>query len=66
MAVRDTFSRHMLMGANLFTLAMFQQFPDTLGIRSTDYMYSSGVQPLVNAGLSTLAMAREQAARVRV
>ncbi|HEX8691976.1 MAG TPA: hypothetical protein VF746_06135 [Longimicrobium sp.] len=65
-AVRDTFSRHMLMGVNLFTLAMFQQFPDTLGIRSTDYMYSAGVQPLVNAGLSALALAREQAARVRV
>jgi hypothetical protein len=65
-AVRDTFSRHMLMGANLFTLAMFQQFPDTLGIRSTDYMYSAGVQPLVNAGLSALTLAREQAARVRV
>jgi hypothetical protein len=65
-AVRDTFSRHMLMGVNLFTLAMFQQFPDTLGIRSTDYMYSSGVQPLVNAGYSALTLAREQAARVRV
>jgi hypothetical protein len=65
-AVRDTFSRHMLMGVNLFTLAMFQQFPDTLGIRSTDYMYSQGVQPLVNAGLSALTLAREQSARVRV
>jgi hypothetical protein len=65
-AVRDTFSRHMLMGVNLFTLSMFQQFPDTLGIRSTDYMYSQGVQPLVNAGLSALTLAREQSARVTV
>lgn len=65
-AVRDTFSRHMLMGINLFTLSMFQQFPDTLGIRSTDYMYSSGVQPLVNAGLSAQTLAREQSARVTV
>jgi hypothetical protein len=65
-AVRDTFSRHMLMGINLFTLAMFQQFPDTLGIRSTDYMYSAGVQPLVNAGLSAQTLAREQSARVTV
>ncbi|MFL5381863.1 MAG: hypothetical protein ACJ8GN_05055 [Longimicrobiaceae bacterium] len=65
-AVRDTFSRHMLMGINLFTLAMFQQFPDTLGIRSTDYMYSSGVQPLVNAGMSAQTLAREQSARVTV
>lgn len=65
-AVRDTFSRHMLMGINLFSLAMFQQFPDTLGIRSTDYMYSPGVQPLVNAGLSAQTLAREQSARVRV
>ncbi|HEX6746791.1 MAG TPA: hypothetical protein VF092_05795 [Longimicrobium sp.] len=65
-AVRDTFSRHMLMGINLFTLSMFQQFPDTLGIRSTDYMYSAGVQPLVNAGLSAQTLAREQSARVRV
>jgi hypothetical protein len=65
-AVRDTFSRHMLMGINLFTLGMFQQFPDTLGIRSTDYMYSSGVQPLVNAGLSAQTLAREQSARVTV
>jgi len=65
-AVRDTFSRHMLMGINLFTLGMFQQFPDTLGIRSTDYMYSAGVQPLVNAGLSAQTLAREQSARVTV
>jgi len=65
-AVRDTFSRHMLVGINLFTLAMFQQFPDTLGIRSTDYMYSQGVQPLVNAGLSMQTLAREQSARVTV
>jgi len=64
--VRDTFSRHMLMGINLFTLGMFQQFPDTLGIRSTDYMYSSGVQPLVNAGLSAQELARNQSARVTV
>jgi hypothetical protein len=65
-AVRDTFSRHTLMGINLFTLAMFQQFPDTLGIRGTDYMYSAGVQPLVNAGLSAQTLAREQSARVVV
>lgn len=65
-AVRDTFSRHTLVGINLFTLAMFQQFPDTLGIRSTDYMFSAGVQPLVNAGLSALTLAREQTARVAV
>ncbi|HET7230558.1 MAG TPA: hypothetical protein VFJ16_11185 [Longimicrobium sp.] len=65
-AVRDTFSRHMLMGVNLFTLAMFQQFPDTLGIRSTDYMYNSGVQPLVMAGLSAQELARNQSARVTV
>ena len=61
-AVRDTFSRHMLMGINLFTLSMFQQFPDTLGIRSTDYMYAAGVQPLVNAGLSALQLAQRMTA----
>lgn len=65
-AVRDTFSRHMLMGVNLFALAMFQQFPDTLGIRSTDYMYSSGVQPLANAGISADSLAKHQSARVTV
>lgn len=65
-AVRDTFSRHMLAGINLFTLAMFQQFPDTLGIRRVDYMYSSGVQPLVQAGRSGLALARDSSARVTV
>ncbi|HYH79635.1 MAG TPA: hypothetical protein VEX86_07550, partial [Longimicrobium sp.] len=65
-AVRDTFSRHMLTGINLFTLSMFQQFPETLGIRRTDYMYGQGVQPLVNAGLSMETLAREQSARVRV
>jgi hypothetical protein len=65
-AVRDTFSRHMLTGINLFTMSMFQQFPDTLGIRRTDYMYGQGVQPLVNAGLSMETLAREQSARVRV
>jgi hypothetical protein len=56
----------MLMGINLFTLSMFQQSPDTLGIRSTDYMYSSGVQPLVNAGLSAQELARNQSARLTV
>jgi len=65
-AVRDTFSRHTLLGINLFTLAMFQQFPDTLGIRSTDYMYGAGVQPLVNAGMNGLDLARNQSARVHV
>ena len=37
-AVRDTFSRHMLMGINLFTLGMFQQFPDLGGERHAEVL----------------------------
>jgi hypothetical protein len=61
---RDTFSRHTLLGINAFTLAMFQQFPDTLGIRSKDYMYGAGTQPLVTAGKAAAALARDSTAEL--
>lgn len=63
---RDTFSRHTLLGINAFTLAMFQQFPDTLGIRRVDYMYSAGVQPLVTAGKAAAALARDSTAELTI
>lgn len=63
---RDTFSRHTLLGINAFSLAMFQQFPDTLGIRKVDYMYSAGIQPLVTAGKAAAALARDETADLTI
>lgn len=63
---RDRYSRHTLMGINLFSLEMFRQFPDILGIRTIDYMYSEGVPGLTTAHESALDLARNESARVTI
>lgn len=63
---RKPYSRHMLMGINLFTLAMFQQFSDLLGIRSSDYMYSEGVPGLQTSHDSALDLAQNETATISV
>src|SRR5260370_36682473 len=37
--IRDQYSRHTLVGLNEFGLMMFQQFPQILGSRTSDYMF---------------------------
>lgn len=63
--VRDDFSRHTLVGLNVFVNQMFQQFSGTLGIATGDYMYPTafnGTTPvpgLVTTENSMLELARE-------
>jgi len=63
---RTRYSRHSLAGINVFVLAMFQQFPDILGIRTSDSMYSEGVPGLTTAHASALQLARKETARLTV
>lgn len=39
--LREGYRRHKLMGINLFTLEMFNQFDDILGVRKTNFMTGS-------------------------
>ncbi len=64
--VRDKFSRHTLIGINQFGTMMFQQFPDILGIRTADYMYSDGVLGLLTAQSSSYKLARQETAKIEV
>ncbi|MBV9211705.1 MAG: hypothetical protein JOZ52_13785, partial [Acidobacteria bacterium] len=64
--VRDKFSRHTLIGINQFGTMMFQQFPDILGIRTADYMYSDGVLGLLTAQSSSYKLARQETAKLEV
>lgn len=64
--VRDQFSRHTLIGINQFGTQMFQQFPDILGIRTADYMYSDGVLGLLTAQSSSYKLARQESAKIEV
>jgi hypothetical protein len=63
---RKPYARHMLMGINLFTLAMFQQFADLLGIRTTDYMWSEGIAGLETAHDSALELAQNETATIAI
>lgn len=52
--VRDNYSRHTLVGLNVFANQMFQQFNNILGVSTSDYMYpfaANGSKPV--AGLVT-------------
>jgi len=61
--VRDGFSRHTLVGLNIFLTKMAQQFPDVLGIRTQDPMLGEkGVAPLIYTERKIL----EQAANATV
>ncbi len=64
--VRDTYSRHTLVGLNVFANQMFQQFPDLMGVITGDYMYAQGVAGLVTTEQSMLEMAREETARLEI
>jgi hypothetical protein len=64
--VRDRFSRHTLIGINQFGTMMFQQFPNILGIRTSDYMYADGVLGLLTAQSSSYKLARAETAKIEV
>lgn len=64
--VRDKFSRHTLIGINQFGTMMFQQFPDILGVRTSDYMYSDAVLGLLTAQSSSYKLARKETAKIEV
>ena len=64
--LRDKYARHTLVALNQFGQMMFQQFPEILGIRTSDYMFSDGVLGLVTAQRSSTEMAREQTAKIEV
>ena len=64
--VRDKYARHTLVALNQFGQMMFQQFPDILGVRTSDYMFSDGVLGLITAQRSSTEMAREQTAKIEV
>ncbi len=65
--VREDFSRHTLVGLNVFLLKMAQQFPDVLGIRTQDPMLTTkGVDPLVATEQQMLDQARTGTAKLTV
>ena len=64
--VRDQYSRHTLVGINQFALMMFQQFPNILGIRTSDYMYGEAELGLITAQSSSYKLAREETAKIKV
>ena len=64
--VRDKYARHTLVALNQFGQMMFQQFPEILGNRTTDYMFGDGVLGLITAQRSSSEMAREQTAKISV
>jgi hypothetical protein len=64
--VRDQYSRHTLLGINQFGLMMFAQFPDILGIRTSDYMYGEAVPGLLTAQASGYDLARRETATIGI
>ncbi|HKP38822.1 MAG TPA: cytochrome P460 family protein [Pyrinomonadaceae bacterium] len=64
--IRDPYSRHTLVGLNQFGLMFFQQFPEVLGIRTADYMFSAGVLGLLTSQKSSTELATEQTAKIAV
>ena len=64
--VRDSYSRHTLLGINQFGLMMFEQFPDVMGIRTADYMYGEAVPGLLTAQSSGYDLARRETAKLEV
>lgn len=65
--VREDFSIHTLVGLNVFLVKMAQQFPDVLGIRTSDPMLGSrGVDPLVRTEQAMLDLASTGTADLQV
>lgn len=66
---RTPFSRHTLLGINVFVMEMFQQFADVLGVRTKDVNIASRehpVQSLLFAEEQAVQLAREQTATVMI
>lgn len=68
MQVRSPYARHTLIGANLFVLKMFHDFPAVMGIRTTDPMatYGTPVAGLDFSQESALQLARKETAKVEI
>jgi hypothetical protein len=65
--VRSPVARHVLVGLNVFLMKMAEEFPDILGIRTTDPMLvSRGVAPLLATEQAMLDQAGSQTAKVAV
>ena len=65
--VRDGYSLHTLVGLNVFLIKMAQQFPDVLGIRTSDPMMGArGVDPLIRTEQAMLDMAANETAEISV
>ncbi len=67
---RRPFSRHTLVAANLFVMAMFQQFPNLLGITTEDGNIATGavnpVESLLLSAQEALTQAQRETAKVRI
>ncbi len=65
--VREGYSLHTLVGLNVFLVKMAQQFPDVLGIRTSDPMMGRrGVDPLLRTEQAMLDMAANDTAEIAV
>ena len=62
----EPYSRHALVGINLFGISIFKKFPDSLGIRTTDPMatYGKPQEGLRTAEEAMLKMATEETAKI--
>jgi hypothetical protein len=64
---RDGFAQHTLVGLNLFFVKMAQQFPDILGLRTSDPMLTSkGVDPLQYTEGKLVEQAAERTADIAI
>ncbi len=63
--IREDFSRHTLLGINIFGLEMFNQFDNILGVRKTDYMTGSD-NGLPTAIAESNRLAKEETAVVTI
>ncbi len=66
---RQPFSRHTLLGINLFVMEMFQQFSDVLGVQTKDPNIASREHPVPSlhfAEQEAVRLAREQTATVSI
>jgi hypothetical protein len=68
MPIRDVYSRHTLVGMNVFVLEMFRQFAADLGVRTKDPMsgYWQGTQGLDLTQQSMVDLATNQTAAVEI
>ncbi len=67
LTVREPYARHMLAGINVFALSMFQQFPDTLGVRPTDPMAVFGTpEPGISTAINSALDLARRSAKVEV